>query len=276
MRQFLFFISFVLLSSNHILAQDSDTLTTDVEVIERYGHFSECLQHVFTEADTIKTQKGEQSEINWLKENRTSCDESSPITRRVAVSYLEWGDTVYDDKGVKKKKDKKNLFREALSWSRRSVREDSLDHLNYETLSMAFAAVISVSSLRAKARMADSVRVYAEEAIRLNPKNDRAHHILGRWHYEVSKLGWLTRTLAKVLFRSSADGSIELAIDYFKKALETDNIVVHRYWLGMVYLEEGDKKKALEQFRILQDIPIIQHNDQYFKNEAKKLIKKHE
>ncbi|GAB5408008.1 MAG: hypothetical protein BalsKO_03730 [Balneolaceae bacterium] len=250
-------------------------MSTVDETKNRYSHFSECLQYIFIEADTLENRSGEEEEINWLKENRTACSKSSPVTRRVAVSYLEWGDTVYDDKGVKNDRDKKELFREGLQWSRIALQEDTLDHLNYETVSMAFAAVISVSGLRGKANMADSVRIYAEEAIRLNPGNDRAHHILGRWHYEVSKLGWLTRMLAKVLFRSSADGSLELAIEYFKKALETDNIVVHRYWLGMVYLQEGDKEEAVEQFRILQDIPIVQHNDQYFKDEAKKLIEKH-
>lgn len=261
--------------SQSVLAQNSDKSNLSEENNNRYSHFPTCLQHVFIEADTIKVKKGEQAEIDWLKENRSKCAISSPITRRVGVSYLEWGDTVYDDKGTIDDKDKKELFREGLAWSRIALQEDTLDHLNYETLSMSFAAVISVSGLKGKANMADSVRIYAEEAIRLNPENDRAHHILGRWHYEVSKLGWFTKILARVLFRSSADGSFELAIEYFKKALETDNIVVHRYWLGMVYLEEGEKDAALEQFIILQDIPIIQHNDQYFKDEAKKLIEKY-
>lgn len=258
-----------------MVAQNPDTLNISYQFENRYAHFSECLQFVFNEADTIKNGIGEQAEINWLKDSRTRCEESGPVTRRVAVSYLEWGDTVYDDKGAKEDLDKKELFREGLIWSKIALKEDSLDHLNYETMSMAFAAVISVSGLRGKAHMADSVRFYAEEAIRLNPENDRAHHILGRWHYEVSKLGWFTRMLAKVVFGESPEGSFERSISYFKKALETDDIVVHRYWLGMVYLEEGDKEEALNQFKILQDIPLVQHNDQYFKDEAKKLIKKY-
>ena len=253
---------------------DSVTVSSEEEDV-RYAHFSECLQGVFIEADTLASQQGEAAEIDWLKKNRFSCESSSPITRRVALKYLEWGDTIYDDKGATEDIDKKELFEQGLDWSRTALREDTLDHLNYETMSMSFAAIISVSGLRGKAHMADSVRIYAEECIYLEPKNDRAYHILGRWHYEVSKLGWFTKVLAKVFFGESPEGSFERATNYFNKALELDNIVVHRYWLGMTYLEEGQKDKALEQFRILQDLPLVQHNDEYFKKEAQKLLEKY-
>lgn len=265
----------LLVSTTLLSAQESDSLNTDSELVSRYSHFSNCLEQVFIKADSIISNVNEQAEIDWLNESRSSCEISSPVTRRVAVSYLEWGDTIYDDKGAKDDVDKKALFKEGLKWSRTALQEDSLDHLNQETMSMAFAAVISVSGLRGKANMADSVRFYAEEAIRLNPTNDRAHHILGRWHYEVSKLGWFTRMLAKIVFGGTPDASYALAIDYFQKAIELDNIVVHRYWLGMVYLKEGKKIEAVEQFTILQDLQLVQHNDQYFKDEAKKLIEKH-
>ncbi len=251
------------------------TNSQSAEELVPYSWFPECIQTLFIESDRIFEEKGAVAEIENLKQKRFDCEETSPVTRRIALKYLEFGDTTYDDKGAKEDHDKKELFKEGLIWSKKAINEDTLDHLNYETASMGFAAVISVSGLRGKVNMADSVRIYAEEAIRLDPKNHRAYHILGRWHYEVSKLGWFLKMLAKVLFKNSTDGSYEQAVYYFKMAVETKNTIVNRYWLGMVYLEEGDKEEALNQFKILQDIPLVQHNDQYFKDEAKKLIKKH-
>lgn len=255
----------------------SQTIGESEDVVpEKYQEFSECIQGLFNEADFIKEQKGEIAEIDFLKETKTNCEKVSPISRRIALKYLEWGDTTYDDKGEKIKKDKKKVFQEGLDWARIALREDSLDHLNYEIASMSFAAIISASGLRGKVNLADSVRIYAEECIRINPKNDRAHHILGRWHYEVSKLGWLTRMLSRVIFGGTPKGSFDLAINYFNQAIELDNIAVHRYWLGMAYLESGQKEKALDEFRNLQELPLVQHNDQYFKDQAKKILSKNE
>ena len=257
---------------SNVLAQDS---TNVYEEPILYYEYSECVRNLLTAGDSIKAVSSEEAEINWLKENKFNCEEISPISRRISLRYLEWGDTVYDEKGVKEEFDKKELFEEGLEWGRKAVAEDTLNHLNYENLSMGFAAVVSVSGLRGKANMADSVRIFAEEAIRLHPTNDRAYHILGRWHYEVSKLSWFTRMLSRVIFGDSPKGSFERAINYFEKAIELENIAVHRYWLGMAYLESGKKEEALEQFTILQTLPIVQHNDQYFKDEAQKLIDKH-
>ena len=41
------------------------------------------------------------------------------------------------------------------------------------------------------------------KAIQINPDNHRAYHILGRWHYEVSKLSWVIKKLSKLVFRHS-------------------------------------------------------------------------
>lgn len=258
--------------SVNVLAQNEGENSEDVS--GKYLEFTECLRDVFNKADVTKKEQGELAEIDFLKSNRSNCERVSPISRRIALKYLEWGDTTYDAEGAKKKKDKKKIFQEGLDWARIALKEDTLDHLNYEIASMSFAAIVSASGLRGKVDLADSVRIYAEECIRINPKNDRAYHILGRWHFEVSKLGWFTRMLSRVIFGGTPKGSFDLAINYFDKAIALDNIVVHRYWLGMAYLESGEKEKALDEFRNLQDLPLVQHNDQYFKDEAKKILSK--
>lgn len=256
--------------------QSQENIPDSLEEKEnRYTQFSECLQQVFIKADSAYLQIGPQGEIDLLKANRETCGEASPVTRRIGIKYLEWGDNIYNKEVVQTSFDKKDLFKEGLVWSRKGLKEDTTDHYNYEAMSMAYAAVLSVSGLRTKAKLADSVRVYAEECVRLNPKNDRAYHILGRWHYEVSKLGWLTKFLSKLIFREEQDGSFEKAAYYFYKAIELDNIPTHRYWLGLAYLETGEKEKALNEFKTLLDLPIGQHNDQYFKDKAKDLIEKH-
>ena len=262
----------LLVGSSTAFGQEVDTLSA--EELPKYWDHTECVRNLFIESDSTKARSGEGAEIDFLLENRSKCEETGPVSRKIALRYLEWGDTTYDDV-ASETRDKKDLFKEGLIWAKRAISQDSTDHENHEMTSMAFAGLISVSKLRTKARLADSVRVYAENAVRLHPENDRAHHILGRWHYEVSKLGWLTKFLSRVVFREPQGGSFEKAEEYFNRAIELDNISTHRFWLGMAYLEQGKKEQALEQFRIIQTLPYVQHNDDYLKEEAKKLIEKH-
>lgn len=40
----------------------------------------------------------------------------------------------------------------------------------------------------------------AKTALALEPKNDYAHHLMGRWHYEMASINAVVRTLVRVLF----------------------------------------------------------------------------
>lgn len=242
---------------------------------DAYPYFEPCVGEVLYQSDQIKTAQGQIKEIDFLKTHLDDCGESSTITRRLALRLLELGDTNYDDVGVDLEQDKREIFEEALVLSRKALKQDTTEHLNYEQMSMAYAAIISVSRLKGKAVLADSVRLYAEKAVEINPKNDRAYHILGRWHFEVSQLSWFLRKLSKLIFRTSPEGSFQLAIEYFNKALELDNIPVHRYWLGMAYLRSGNEEEAVVHFRQVLELENVQHNDDYFKREAQRLIEKH-
>ena len=262
----------MILGSNIAIAQcDSESTETRV-----YPYLPPCIEWAYMASDSVRINFGPLAEIDWLRENRMICDANSAVTRRLSLRLMELGDGSYGDEGIELDINKKALFVESLDWARIAVQEDSLDDINYENLSMAFAARISVAGLKGKSQLADSVRIYAEKAVEINPDNHRAYHILGRWHYEVSKLSWVIRKLSKLVFRHSPSGSFNLAVDYFNKAIGLNNIPVHHYWLGMSYLESGRKDEALERFRYLLDLnEDCRYNAEYFKEKAQELIDKY-
>lgn len=272
----LLFVTVLMVPKGYYLNAQEVSKPDSIKIEKRYAHFSECLQSVFLKADEIAAEKGKEQEINWLKSQNYSCERSGPVTRTIAVRYLEWGDDMYGIDGNEGDVDKKELFLEGLQWAKDALRQDTTDYLNYEVMSMAYAATITVSGLRRKAELADSVRIYAEDCVAIQPTDDRAYHILGRWHYEISKLGRLVKFLSKVIFREPQDGSFEKAVEYFNKALALDDIPTHRYWLGLAYLETGEKDEALRQFKTLLNLDEQMHNDAYFKEKAREMIDKYE
>ena len=66
--------------------------------------------------------------------------------------------------------------------------------------------------------LARDVKFYAENAIRLDPNNFRAYHILGRWNYDVSNLNMAEKSFARVFYGKLPDASLDEAIADFDKS----------------------------------------------------------
>ncbi|HCD52183.1 MAG TPA: hypothetical protein DEQ34_07040 [Balneolaceae bacterium] len=236
---------------------------------------NDCLNEEYSKSLVLKETQKYFEEIDQLIESSKKCDQGYLLYTEVSLKYLELGDNTYNREQRGDSRDKSYYFEKGLEWARKSIQADSTYDIGYEMISTSYAAIVSVSGLRKQSHLADSVRIYAEKALHYGPENDRAIHILGRWHYEVSKLSWFTKFMAGLLFGNKPDGDINKAIDYFKMSVDLDDFPVHRYWLGKAYLEAGKKDKAIKEFEYLQTLPYAQKNDEYFKEEARKLIKKY-
>ena len=57
---------------------------------------------------------------------------------------------------------------------------------------------------KAKIEMAREVKAEAERALALNPKDDRAMHVLGRWHREIARLSVFEKTAAQLIQQTAA------------------------------------------------------------------------
>lgn len=47
-------------------------------------------------------------------------------------------------------------------------------------------------------------RQFLQSALNIRPQDASLHHILGRWNYEISNLGWFERTAARAIFGKQA------------------------------------------------------------------------
>ena len=60
-----------------------------------------------------------------------------------------------------------------------------------------------LSDNKTKVRLAHDAREEAVIALALEPGNDLAHHLMGRWHYEMANLNVVVRTLVRVMYGTS-------------------------------------------------------------------------
>ena len=82
-------------------------------------------------------------------------------------------------------------------------------------MALALGRVSLISGTKERVILARDVKFYAEKAIRLDPTNFRAYHILGRWNYDVSDLNLAEKSFARIFYGKLPDASLDDAIVRF-------------------------------------------------------------
>ena len=114
-----------------------------------------------------------------------------------------------------------------------------------------------------------------EKAIALDPLQDIAYHMLGRWHFEVADMNRFVKLLMKAFYGGLPKGTYELAAANFKNALElAPGRVIHRVELARTLLKSGDRKAAIEQLKSCLALKPTDKDDIDAQTTARKMLAK--
>jgi hypothetical protein len=152
----------------------------------------------------------------------------------------------------------------------------SLDSTSSEAnLVMAFSIgrVILLESGRDKVAGAGAIKRFAENAIRYDPKNFKAWHILGRWHYEVSGLNRFERTLASWLYGALPDASLQESIrDYEKSMALRPDFMLNYLELAKACRRDGQNARAVKLLNHLDNLSDEMYDDRQIRLEGHRLL----
>lgn len=89
------------------------------------------------------------------------------------------------------------------------------------------------------------IKESVDRALRLDPNNDTAWHILGRWNRVLANMNVIKRVLAKALYGDLPVTTNEEAEKCLLKAIEINpNRLIHYIELGRIYAQMGRKEEA--------------------------------
>ena len=89
------------------------------------------------------------------------------------------------------------------------------------------------------------IKAAAEKALKLDPHNDLAWHVLGRWHEGLAGIGLVKRTLGQLIYGKLPTSTNENAVACFGKAIEINpNSLRHYIELGRTYAQMGESASA--------------------------------
>lgn len=106
----------------------------------------------------------------------------------------------------------------SLAYSRRAVKAAPKSSDPHLAVALSLGKLTPYMGNKEKLQASREMKTEAETALRLNPRSDHAHHMLGRWHQEMASIGGGTRLLAKVVYGGVPKGSYQEALDHFAKA----------------------------------------------------------
>ena len=121
------------------------------------------------------------------------------------------------------------------------------------------------------------VRAEALEALKADSTHPGALHVLGMWNAEVMRVNGFARTIAKTFLGAQifALANWDDAQRLLETAVRRDpKRIVHRLDLAGIYADRGDKAKAKELYEAIVAAPLVESNDDIYKQQAADRLKK--
>lgn len=177
---------------------------------------------------------------------------------------------------IKDKEERRKKLVFAEGYAKRSIK------LSPKSPDAHFALVVTLGlqsevapSPREKVKDAKLLRQEAEKIIELDPNYALGYFVLGKWHYEVSKLNWFERTACDLFFGGFPEGvSMDEAVKNFNKALELDPTqIIILYGHASVLHYEGKDEEAIKVLEKAISLPIREADDAFRKERCKDLLK---
>ena len=167
--------------------------------------------------------------------------------------------------------DRNRLYTEAESYARRAVEANPNGVEGHFHLARALGRKALSLGKRDQVKYAGEVRSEALEALKLDPKDPGALHVMGMWNYNVMRLSGMTRFFAKQFLGGKVFDSANWddAQRYMEESVRFEpNRLVHHLDLARVYAARGDVERARAQYELTIKGTPSEYNDRHYQAEA--------
>jgi tetratricopeptide (TPR) repeat protein len=165
----------------------------------------------------------------------------------------------------------KMLAENALACSQAAIKADPQNATAHICAAICYAKNFPYADNATKVLYSLSLKAEAEKAIALDPKQDVAYYLLGRWNYGVANMNLFYKGLVKLAYGGLPVASNAEAVKDFKQAirLEPGRIINHAE-LAKVYRATGQKDLARQELETSAHLKPLDPDDAEAQIEAAK------
>lgn len=167
----------------------------------------------------------------------------------------------------------KDLVAHALACAQHAVDDNPKNATAHASLAVCYAKSCNYADTKTKLAYSKIFKSEAEKALALDPRQDVAYYLLGRWNYGMAKVGFFSRAYVKMVYGGLPQASLQDAVNNFKKACDlAPNHILNHAGLAMAYEATGDKKLQIAELEKCCALkPLSPEDREAFQDAQKKL-----
>jgi len=167
-----------------------------------------------------------------------------------------------------------NYYAAAVMYARQALKVNPQSDEANVAMGIAIGRTSLTKSGKEKIAAAKDIKNYAEIALKHNPRNFKAWHIIGKWNYEVSNLNFMERAATKVFYGGLPNASLQNSIMAYEKARSLNATFLLNYLeLAKAYKKNDELQKGVALLKAMGPLPIQTEDDPRIKKEAAVLLK---
>jgi tetratricopeptide (TPR) repeat protein len=140
---------------------------------------------------------------------------------------------------------------------------------------ISYGKMLPFMGSKDKVNASPKIKAAADRALQLDPSNDTAWHILGRWNRVLADINPVKRALAKALYGDLPVTTNEEAEKCLLKAIAINpNRCIHHIELGRIYAQMGRKDDARKCIQEGLAMPDKEKDDAEMKQIGRDLLQK--
>lgn len=163
----------------------------------------------------------------------------------------------------------------ALEYAQRAAALAPNDSEAQLSPAISYGKMLPLQGLKEQTEAARHIKDGAEKAIKLDPRNDLAWHVLGRFHMVLANVTGIKRAMAQLLFGELPAASNEDAVMCFQRAIEINpNRLMHYIELGRTCAQMGRTADARRLITKGLAMPDVEKDDPEVKRSGRETLAK--
>jgi tetratricopeptide (TPR) repeat protein len=140
---------------------------------------------------------------------------------------------------------------------------------------ITYGKMLPLQGSKEQVEASPRIKAGADKAIRLDPRNDVAWHVLGRWHQALANVGSVKRALGSLIYGKLPTTTNEAAVACFDKAIAINPNRLRNYIeLGRTYAQMGKNAEARLFIEKGLAMPNTEHDDPELKQRGRDSLAK--